>query len=63
MINANWFNNCGSNNIFLNYSDMENTSDNKNADVNKFNREVEKLHKEWKQFSKQDIIDAMHKRT
>ena len=40
---------------------MKNRSDNKNADVNKFNREVEMLHKEWKQFSKQDIIDAMHK--
>ena len=40
---------------------MKNINDTKNKDVNKFNREVEKLHKEWKQFSKQDIIDAMYK--
>ncbi len=40
---------------------MKNTGNKKNADVNKFNREVEKLHKEWKQFSKQEIINTMHK--
>jgi hypothetical protein len=39
---------------------MKNTGDT-NKDVNTFNREVEKLHKEWKQFSKQEIVDAMHK--
>jgi hypothetical protein len=45
----------------FNNRDMKNTSDTKNKDVNKFNREIEALHKEWKQFSKQEIIDAMHK--
>lgn len=40
---------------------MKSTSDKKNTEVNEHNRKIERLHKNWKQFSKQDIIDAIKK--
>jgi hypothetical protein len=46
--------------IFKNYV-MKNTTDKHNEKVNEHNSKLEKLHNEWKQFSKAEISDAMKK--